>query len=129
MRTLLLCAVLAAACPLGRAASSDAVIEIDASKTAGYKIPRTIYGTFLEPIGKSIYGGLWAQILENPSFEENLWNAGNIRRMIDREPALERASAIGLPLPWEPCDPAQGSRYEPRWGDAANSSRSVFIMA
>ena len=34
-------------------------------------IPRTIYGTFLEPIGSSIYGGVWAQVLQNPSFEEN----------------------------------------------------------
>ena len=107
----------------------EAVIAIDAAKKAAYRIPRTIFGTFLEPIGNSIYGGLWAQILENPSFEENLWSAENIRRMIDREPALERTSAIGLPLPWQPLHSKQGWRYEPRWGDAANSSRSLLIMA
>jgi len=55
------------------------IIEINAAKTAGYRIPRTVYGTFLEPIGRSIYGGLWAQLLENPSFEENLWSADQLR--------------------------------------------------
>ncbi len=111
-----------------RLAAAPASIDIDASH-AGNKIPRTIYGTFLEPIGKSIYGGLWAQVLENPSFEANLWSAENLRREIEREPALAQASAIGLPVPWEPLDPAQGWRYEPRWGDAANGSRSLMIMA
>ena len=105
------------------------MIDIDATRPAAYKIPRTIYGTFLEPIGNSIYGGLWAQVLENPSFEENLWNAQAIRQRVQREPSLLRASELALPLPWEPLDGAQGARYEPRWGDAANSSRSLFVMA
>jgi len=52
-----------------------AKVEIDASKQAAYKIPRTIFGTFLEPIGNSTYGGLWADVLENPSLEEGLWSA------------------------------------------------------
>ncbi len=109
--------------------SGEATIEINAARRADYKIPRTIYGTFLEPIGNSIYGGVWAQVLENPSFEENLWNAQNIRGRIQREPYLVRASELGLPLPWEPLNSAQGARYEPRWTDAANSSRSLMIMA
>ncbi len=46
---------------------SEALIEVDAGKIL-HAIPRTIYGTFLEPIGNSTYGGLWAQILVNPSF-------------------------------------------------------------
>ncbi len=117
-------AVLSAAC----AFAAEATIEIDASHPAPYRIPRTIFGTFLEPIGKSIYPGLWAQVLENPSFEENLWSADNLRRRIDDEPALARASASGLPHPWEPLDYGQGMRYEPRWGDAANSSRSLYLM-
>jgi alpha-L-arabinofuranosidase len=124
MRTFLL--VLALALPgLG----ADARIEIDAAKKASYTIPRTIYGTFLEPIGNSIYPGLWAQVLENPSFEDNLWSAEAIRRKIENEPALGRASQIGLPLPWEPLDASQGNRYEPRWNDAANSFRSLLVMA
>ena len=109
-------------------AGQEVSISIDAAKPAPYRIPRTIYGTFLEPIGHSIYPGLWAQILENPSFEDNLWGTPAIRRMVDAEPALGRASGLGLPLPWEPLDQAQGMRYEPRWGDAANSQRSLLVM-
>ena len=107
---------------------TDAVVEIDASKVQ-HAIPRTIYGTFLEPIGRSLYGGLWAQILENPSFEENLWSARRISQMVTQRPQLSASSNIGLPLPWEPLDSAQGWRYEPRWGDAANSYRSLLVMA
>ena len=108
--------------------AENARITIDASKLASYKIPRTIYGTFLEPIGNSIYGGLWADALTNPSFEDNLWSAGAIKKMIEERPELARASELGLPLPWEPLDYAQGNRYEPRWNDAANSNRSLFLM-
>src|SRR5271157_5729711 len=107
---------------------SEAAIDIDAAKVQ-HAIPRTIYGTFLEPIGHSTYGGLWAQVLENPSFEENLWSAGRIRQMLAERPELADSSAMGLPLPWQALDAAQGWRYEPRWGDAANSARSLLIMA
>lgn len=107
---------------------SAAVIEIDAAKVE-HSIPRTIYGTFLEPIGHSTYGGLWAQVLENPSFEDNLWSAGRIRQMLAQRPELVESSGMGLPLPWQALDASQGWRYEPRWGDAANSARSLLIMA
>src|ERR1700730_2969118 len=118
-------------CALACAATlhSQTTIDIDARKPAGYKIPRTIYGTFLEPIGNSTYNGLWAEILENPSFEDNPWSAGAIHRMLEREPSLMRSSQMGLPLPWEPLDYAQGARYEARWNDAANSARSLLVMA
>ena len=98
---------------------SRATVEIDAGRVE-HAIPRTIYGTFLEPIGHSTYGGLWAQVLENPSFEDNLWSAGRIRQMLADRPELVESSGMGLPLPWQPLDGTQGWRYEPRWGDAAN---------
>ena len=107
---------------------SRATVEVDAGQVV-HAIPRTIYGTFLEPIGHSTYGGLWAQVLENPSFEDNLWSAGRIRQMLADRPELVESSNMGLPLPWQPLDAAQGWRYEPRWGDAANSARSLLIMA
>jgi alpha-N-arabinofuranosidase len=114
---------------LSAAANSEPVkIEINANQPASYAIPRTIFGTFLEPIGNSTYNGLWAEILQNPSFEENLWSAPAIARMIRDEPALAKASQLALPLPWEPLNPAQGNRYEPRWGSAANSWRSLAIF-
>jgi alpha-N-arabinofuranosidase len=110
------------------AGAQDVTIEVNAAKDL-VKIPRTIYGTFLEPIGNSTYGGLWAQILENPSLEDNLWSAERLRAKLDANPALYRASALGLPVPWEPLDQAQGARYEPRWNEAANSHRSLLLMA
>ena len=88
-------------CALACAAAwgqSEAVIEIDAAKVQ-HSIPRTIYGTFLEPIGHSTYGGLWAQVLENPSFEDNLWSAGRIGQMLTERPELVESSGLGLPLP------------------------------
>ncbi len=103
-------------------------IEVHADQHAPYTIPRTIFGSFLEPIGNSTYNGLWAEILQNPSFEENLWGAPEIERMVKEEPQLGRASQLGLPLPWEPLNYRQGNRYEPRWGDAANSWRSLDLI-
>jgi len=114
---------------IARAGEHVARIEVYAANRAKQDIPRTIYGTFLEPIGKSIYQGLWAQLLENPSFERGLWSYRYLRREIERQPALERASSMGLPFPWESLDYDQGMRYELRWGDAANSSNALLVMA
>ncbi|WP_263382273.1 alpha-L-arabinofuranosidase C-terminal domain-containing protein [Granulicella arctica] len=88
-----------------------------------------LFGSFLEPIGHSTYGGLWADAVENPSFEEGLWSAGNVDSMLHAHPELRRASQLGLPLPWQPLDQSQGARYLPVRGDAANSAQSVLIMA
>src|ERR1700730_3479697 len=109
-------------------AYESAKIEIDASKKASYKIPRTIFGSFLEPIGNSTYGGLWADVLQNPSFEEGLWSAENLKKILAGEPMLAHSSELGLPLPWEPLDYEQQNRYAPRWNDAANSYRSLLVM-
>ncbi|ODU53815.1 MAG: hypothetical protein BGO25_01940 [Acidobacteriales bacterium 59-55] len=109
---------------------SDAPIEVQITRPATPQtIPTSVFGSFLEPIGKSTYGGLWADVLENPSFEGGLWSAGNVANMLRARPELERASQLGIPLPWEPLDQAQGNRYLPVWGDAANSSRSLLIMS
>ena len=111
-----------------RSAARSVTITINAAKQATFEIPRTIFGSFLEPIGNSTYNGLWAEILQNPSFESGLWSASNIARMLRDEPALSNASKLGLPLPWEPLDPHEGNRYEPRRGDAANSWESLAIF-
>ncbi len=103
-------------------------IEVRANKPYKFEIPRTIFGSFLEPIGNSTYNGLWAEILQNPSVEEDLWSAGNTAQLLKETPSLAKASQLGLPLPWEPLDVKEGNRYEPRWGDAANSWRSLEIL-
>jgi alpha-N-arabinofuranosidase len=104
-------------------------IHIDADKPSSATIPRTIFGSFLEPIGNSTYNGLWAEILQNPSFEENLWDVKHVADMVKADPQLARASEMALPLPWEPLRYTQGSRYAPQWNDAANSYRSLLLMA
>jgi hypothetical protein len=106
----------------------DAVVEVDARKVV-HAIPRTVFGGFMEPIRSAVYGGgLWAQIIENPSFEENLWSANAITHMVSGKPELARSSGSGLPLPWESLEARQGARFEPRWGDAANSFRSLLLL-
>jgi alpha-L-arabinofuranosidase len=103
-------------------------VRVHAGELQKEAIPPTIFGSFLEPIGHSTYGGLWSELLENGSFEEGLWSAGAIARMINERPELERASKLDLPLPWEPLDVRQENRYEPQSGDAANSSNSLLIL-
>ncbi|HCC59576.1 MAG TPA: hypothetical protein DEQ47_20405 [Solibacterales bacterium] len=111
------------------ALAQDALIQVNAAHKATHKIPRSIYGTFLEPIGNSINNGLWAQIIENPSFEDGLWDAAEVKRKVDANPAFLRPAHISLPLPWEPLKMSQGARYEPRWNDAPNSYRWLMLMA
>ncbi len=109
--------------------AAETIIQVDARKTANYAIPRSIFGTFLEPIGNSTYNGLWAELLQNPSFEDNLWDVKQVADLVKDDPELNRASEMALPLPWEPLRYAQGSRYAPQWNDVANSYRSLLLMA
>ena len=104
-------------------------IVIHADRPAAADIPSTIFGSFLEPIGRSTYGGLWAELIENGSLENGLWSASEVTRMVREQPELLRGSQLGLPLPWEPLVSDQGNRYEPHRGDAANSNQSLEIMA
>jgi alpha-L-arabinofuranosidase len=105
-----------------------AQIKVDAA-AMGPEIPKTIFGTFLEPIGNSTYNGLWSELLRNPSFEAGLWNPAAENRMLRDEPELTRASHLALPLPWEPLDEHQGNRYEIVYGHAANSWQSLRVFA
>lgn len=105
-----------------------ATIDVDAGKVEIDPLPRTIFGTFLEPIGNSTYNGLWAEILENPSFEAGLWSPARIAEMLHDRPELRRSSDADIPLPWEPLDPRQGNRYEIHYGDAANSWQSLRLF-
>jgi alpha-L-arabinofuranosidase len=93
------------------------------------KIAPTLFGSFLEPIGHSTYGGLWANVVENPSFEVGLWSAENLEMLWNSRPELRAASSLGLPVPWEPLYESQGSRYAPVRGDAANSAQSILLMS
>lgn len=126
------------ACTLAAAANAQIVVTVPIPATAkivvrtdqvtSHTIPRTIFGTFLEPIGNSTYNGLWAQILVNPSLETGLWSPRQVAAMLQAEPSLVQASNLALPVPWEPLDPRQENRYEPHYGHAANSWRSLEVI-
>jgi alpha-N-arabinofuranosidase len=110
--------------------SSSSLIHIKVTRpTQPQIIPDTLFGSFLEPIRQSTYGGLWADAVDNPSFEDGLWSSNNIAQMLHERPELRRGSEVGLPLPWEPLERSQGSRYAPIRGDAANSYQSILLMS
>ena len=133
---------LAAVLALASAASASGACQVtDSPATPGpvhirvtrpatpVTLPETLFGSFLEPIRQATYGGLWADPIENPSFEDGLWSANEVVKLLHDRPELHRASEVGLPLPWEPLDRSQGSRYSPIRGDAANSYQSLLIMS
>ncbi|MGH9397736.1 MAG: alpha-L-arabinofuranosidase C-terminal domain-containing protein, partial [Terriglobia bacterium] len=110
-----------------RTNSPEAAIEVDASQPASYRVPRTVYGTFLEDIGRSIFGGVSAELLDNPSLENYDASLATLARRFS-SPEFQYSSKIGLPLPWLPLWEKEDRRYEPRWGGAANSSRYLYLM-
>jgi alpha-N-arabinofuranosidase len=113
---------------VNKPAPSTIQIEVNATKPASFKIPRTVFGSFLEPIGDSINQGLSAEILVNPSLETGLWNYQNLNRMVSGNADLKESMRMGLPLPWQPLDADAGSRFAMRYGNAANSWLSLEVM-
>ena len=51
-------AALVLASGYGQEAQPGVKVDVDATKRAAYTVPRTLFGTFLEPIGNSTYNGL-----------------------------------------------------------------------
>ena len=104
-------------------------VTVHVSAAGTQHVPDTLFGSFLEPIGNSINGGIVAEILTNGSLEAGLWNHTNLENMFRDQPELiESTNQTGIPLPWQPLDPAAGNRFELHVGDAANSWQSLEIM-
>ena len=81
-------------------------IKIGSDKV--HKIPKTIYGNFFEHLGYAVFGGIWAQILANPTFygDHNLSNE-NINTLLTNGQWLTRFFLEGgvpkeLPQYWSP---------------------------
>jgi len=110
-----------------KSSSAEARIEVLANQRASFRIPRTVYGTFLENIGFSMYGGLSAQLLDNPSLETYYASLEFLEQRF-LTPPFRRSTHMGLPLPWLPLREADGWRYEPRWGGAPNSYAYLYLM-
>jgi alpha-N-arabinofuranosidase len=127
--SLVITAALHAQVTVNQPIPQTATIEVNAAEVGSHPIPRTIFGTFLEPIGNSTYNGLWAELLQNPSLESGLWSPARVAEMLHDGPELGQSSRLALPLPWEPLDVRQGDRYEVHYGDAANSWQSLRVFA
>ncbi|OHB77878.1 MAG: hypothetical protein A2Z25_07870 [Planctomycetes bacterium RBG_16_55_9] len=54
-------------CQTSKAADQPHAVTIDAGKT-GEPISKYIYGQFIEHLGRCIYGGIWAEMLEDRKF-------------------------------------------------------------
>ncbi|WP_415909406.1 alpha-L-arabinofuranosidase C-terminal domain-containing protein [Oleiharenicola sp. Vm1] len=66
LRSLLLASTFAVA-PLSVVSASNPVLKIDPART-GAPIHPFIYGQFIEHLGRCIYGGIWAEMLEDRKF-------------------------------------------------------------
>lgn len=105
----------------------EVVAHVSASGTD--RVPDMLFGSFLEPIGGSINGGLSAEILVNRSLEAGLWNHVNLENLFREQPELiESSNGTGIPLPWQSLNKKAGNRFELHVGDAANSWQSMEIM-
>jgi alpha-N-arabinofuranosidase len=69
-------------------------IQIDAAKT-GEPISKYIYGQFIEHLGQCIYGGIWAEMLEDCKFYFPVPAQGEPWRTTDEQARVLRAS------PWK----------------------------
>ena len=105
---------------------AEAVITVLPAERATYRIPRTIYGTFLEHIGASVFGGVSAQLLDNPSLEPYPATPEIINQRFSAA-AFRQSTRFNLPLPWLPLR-AAGRRYELRSGNAANFTSFLYLM-
>ena len=104
-------------------------VTVHVSPDGAQRVPASIFGSFLEPIGHSINGGVSAEILTNGSLEAGLWNHTNLEALFADQPELiDSTNETGIPLPWEPLSMAAGNRYELEVGQAANSWQSLQLL-
>ncbi|NOY07766.1 MAG: hypothetical protein GXP33_02860, partial [Spirochaetes bacterium] len=88
-----------------RSTGSAAKVDIYAGRRAEKPVSRYLYGKFAEHIGRDIYGGMWAQVLDNPGFEGWKYFLGlgkNIERRYQTGKDIERryrsySELLGMP--------------------------------
>jgi alpha-N-arabinofuranosidase len=108
---------------------NPATVTVHVGSSGSERVPDTLFGSFLEPIGNSINNGISAEILVNRSLEAGLWNHVNLENMFRENPELiDSSNETGIPLPWQSLNKAVGNRFELHVGDAANSWQSLEII-
>ena len=107
--------------------SADTRITIDAGTRAESPVNRLLFGKFTEHLGRNIYNGMWAQILQNSSFADwsffrSMWNWRKSHHRSDYSlDEILSAYDRGLACWWLP----SGSRettYQIDWTHPFNSS-------
>ncbi|MGC4031929.1 MAG: hypothetical protein QM754_09395 [Tepidisphaeraceae bacterium] len=88
-------------------AQSSATIHVDVAKK-GAAVPSTLYGIFIEDINHAMDGGLYAELVQNRSFEEGVLppgmklvgRNGRQRMEVANLPADVPAERRNMPWPW-----------------------------
>ena len=102
-----------------RSTGSTAKVDIYAGKRAEKPVSRYLYGKFAEHLGRNIYGGMWAQILNNPGFEGWKYFLGSDRKNIEyrygQYVKLIKKNSAGKESPGQDVESLWLSRYIAPW--------------
>lgn len=98
-------------------ASHPAQVHIHADKPVGPAITRALFGKFTEHLGRNVYGGAWAETVENPWFADtDRWTKPDIlqqrlHQLADEHhlPELVNARDHGVAPYWMPHGPIRAS--------------------
>ena len=109
----------------------EARVFIDCNRKADKPINRNLFGKFTEHLGRNIYNGMWAQILENTSFADwsffsRIWTPEADRL---RDPDIERHKSAyerGIAYRWLPYG-SEDATYLIDWLNPYNSRTSQRI--
>ena len=92
--------------PFGRTAEQSAGIVVDASQQ-GHPISKYIYGQFIEHLGRCIYGGIWAEMLEDRKFYYPVTPEYDPAKP-DRQMPKDTAFPVIVASPWQILGAPQG---------------------
>lgn len=114
--------------------SASNTIQIACDRRAGEPINRLLFSKFAEHLGRNIYNGMWAQVLQNSSFADwsffrSVWHQRAEGRRGDFP--LDRVMAAcerGLACWWLPYG-ADDATYVIDWVDPLNSETSQRISS
>jgi len=109
-------------------------ISVDCARRADRPITRLLFGKFTEHLGRNIYSGMWAQILQNSSFADwsffrHVWNWARNRHHAADFPLDQMLAAYerGLACWWLPYG-SETAEYLIDWTDPFNSDTSQRLI-
>lgn len=107
---------------------------IDLSRVSDYRVSERLFGKFTENLGANVYGGFWAQILDNPSLEPVSVCRNENNYAWHEFINLKNLTGLDLPDPYEVKNlpyrwfrwNGEACSYQLR-DDACNTSHSLFL--